>query len=72
MTALYLLIPLALVTLALAVAAFLWAASHDQFEELEQEGTRIVMDDGLAPLPQASGPRSAQGSAPEAAEDSSA
>jgi len=43
--ALYVLVPLALVLLAIAVAAFLWAVDHDQFEDLEREGERILFDE---------------------------
>ena len=42
---LMLLIPLGLVLLAIAVAAFVWAVRHDQFEDLEAEGARILFDD---------------------------
>ena len=45
MSALFILIPIALVTLAGAIWAFIWAVNHEQFEELEQEGARILMDD---------------------------
>jgi len=45
MTALFVLIPLALVALAVAVWAFVWAVNHEQFEELDQEAARILMDD---------------------------
>lgn len=45
MAALYILIPLALVLLAVAVAAFVWAVDHDQFEDLDREGRRILFED---------------------------
>jgi cbb3-type cytochrome oxidase maturation protein len=45
MAALYLLIPLALLLLGGAVAAFVWAVNHDQFEDLDREGARLLMDD---------------------------
>ena len=35
MSILYLLIPLSLILLGLAVWAFFWAVKHDQFEDLE-------------------------------------
>ncbi len=44
MDILYLLIPLSLVLLAGIVAAFLWAVNSGQFDDLEGEGTRILMD----------------------------
>jgi len=43
--ALFVLIPLGLLLLAVAVAAFFWAVNHDQFEDLEREGARILMDE---------------------------
>lgn len=45
MASLYLLIPIALLLLAAAVAAFIWAVDHDQFEDLDTEGERILMED---------------------------
>ena len=50
MSALFILIPLALLALAVAVWAFVWAVNHEQFEELDQEAARILMDDDLAPV----------------------
>ena len=49
MAALYLLIPLALIFLAIAIGAFLWAVNHDQFEDLDREGSRILMDEDKEP-----------------------
>ena len=37
MSALFILIPLALLALAVAVWAFVWAVNHEQFEELDQD-----------------------------------
>lgn len=45
MTILLVLIPLGLILLGLAVGAFVWAVRHGQFEELEGEGLRILLDD---------------------------
>ncbi len=44
MTILYLLIPLSLILLGLAVWAFFWAVKHDQFEDLEGPAHRILFD----------------------------
>jgi cbb3-type cytochrome oxidase maturation protein len=46
MTILIVLIPLGLLLLAIAIAAFVWAVRHDQFEDLEAEGSRILFEDG--------------------------
>ncbi|MCG8592606.1 MAG: cbb3-type cytochrome oxidase assembly protein CcoS [Proteobacteria bacterium] len=45
MSALFFLIPISLLLLGAAIAAFLWAVDHDQFDDLEQEGERILFDD---------------------------
>lgn len=49
MTILYLLIPLGLLLLALAVAAFFWATRSGQFDDLDAPAWRVVMDDDRAP-----------------------
>ena len=51
MTILYLLIPLGLLLLALAVAAFFWATRSGQFDDLDSPAWRVVMDDDRAPPP---------------------
>ena len=45
MNILYLLIPLSLILLGLAVWAFFWAVKHDQFEDLEGPAYRILFDE---------------------------
>lgn len=45
MTILLVLIPLGIVLLGLAIALFVWAVRHGQFEDLEGEGARILFDD---------------------------
>lgn len=45
MDIIYLLIPLALVLLGVAVAAFLWAVRNDQFEDLDREAHRILFEE---------------------------
>ena len=45
MTILYLLIPLSLVLLSLALWAFFWAVKNDQFEDLEGPAHRILFDE---------------------------
>ena len=49
MSILYLLIPLALVLLALAVWAFFWAVGSGQFDDLDTPAMRVVMDDDSKP-----------------------
>ena len=50
MDVIYFLIPLALVLLIVAVAAFFWAVRHDQFEDLEREANRILFDEDIPPV----------------------
>ena len=45
MMILVVLLPLGLVLLGVAIAAFVWAVRHGQFEDLEGEGERILFDD---------------------------
>jgi cbb3-type cytochrome oxidase maturation protein len=49
MEILYLLIPLALVLVALIIAVFLWAIRSGQFDDLEGPAHRILMDDDEPP-----------------------
>lgn len=45
MTILYLLIPLAVVLIAVAVAFFIWTVRTGQYEDMEGPAYRILMDD---------------------------
>lgn len=49
MTILYLLIPLGLILVAIAVWAFFWAVSSGQFDDLSSPAWSVVMDDDAAP-----------------------
>ena len=49
MNILYLLIPLGLLLLGLAVAAFFWAVRSGQFDDLETPAMSVVMDDDTKP-----------------------
>ncbi|NNE04518.1 MAG: cbb3-type cytochrome oxidase assembly protein CcoS [Xanthomonadales bacterium] len=49
MNMLYILVPLALMVLVLAVAALLWAIRNRQFDDLESEGWSVVLDDDRKP-----------------------
>lgn len=49
MSMLYVLIPLAVVLLALAVIALLWAIKNGQFDDLETHGWSVVLDDDRKP-----------------------
>ncbi len=44
MESLYILIPIALIFVALAVAIFFWAVKSGQYDDLDAEGKRILFD----------------------------
>ena len=54
MDVLYLLIPLAVIIMIIAVVAFLWAVKSGQYEDLEGPAHRILMDDDDPRIPRAS------------------
>lgn len=45
MSSLFLLIPIAIVFVIIAVALFFWAIRSDQYEDLDREGYNILFDD---------------------------
>jgi cbb3-type cytochrome oxidase maturation protein len=45
MESLYLLIPIAIIFVVIAVVIFLWAVKSDQFEDLERQGSNILFDE---------------------------
>lgn len=45
MSAIFVLIPLALVLLAVAVGAFFWAVGSGQFDDLDTPAYRVLMDE---------------------------
>jgi cbb3-type cytochrome oxidase maturation protein len=53
MSSLFVLIPLGLVLLGVAVWGFIWAVNNDQFEDLDQAAHSILFDDDSIP-PEAS------------------
>jgi len=61
---LYVLIPLALMLLLVAVWALVWAIRSGQFDDLESHGWSVVLDDDQQPPPEAdAGLRVADGKA---------
>lgn len=56
MDSLYVLIPIALLFVLIAVGIFFWAVRSDQFEDLERQGMNILLDDD-APKPKADKPQ---------------
>lgn len=57
MSILFLLIPLGLVLLALALWAFFWAVRQGQFDDLESPAVQILLDDDRSPGGGAGEPR---------------
>ena len=51
MSILYVLIPLALMLLAVAAWALIWAIRNGQFDDLESHGWSVVLDDDQKPPP---------------------
>ena len=49
MTILYLLIPLGLLLVGIAVAAFFWATRTGQFDDLDAPAWSVVLDDDRRP-----------------------
>lgn len=49
MTIIFLLVPVALALVAVALVGFGWAARRGQFDDLETPALRILRDDGAAP-----------------------
>ena len=45
MTILLVLVPLGVLLLCIAIAAFVWAVRNGQFEDLEGEGARILFEE---------------------------
>jgi|TARA_B100000519_G_scaffold77062_1_gene66446 cbb3-type cytochrome oxidase maturation protein len=43
----YVLIPLAIILVAVALGIFFWAVKSDQFQDLERQGYSILFDDDL-------------------------
>ena len=59
MSIIYVLIPLAIIIIVIAIAVFFWAVKNDQFADLERQGHSILFDDDSprAPSPPGSAPR---------------
>jgi len=45
MSVLYLVVPLALVIVAVGVAGYLWAVKNGQMDDLETPGIRVIRDE---------------------------
>ncbi|WP_420932848.1 cbb3-type cytochrome oxidase assembly protein CcoS [Alteromonas sp. A081] len=49
MSIIYVLIPIAIIIVALAIVIFFWAVKSNQFEDLDRQGYSILFDDDLPP-----------------------
>lgn len=49
MESLYLLIPIAIIIVAVAVAVFFWAVKSGQYDDLDTEASRILFDEPDTP-----------------------
>jgi cbb3-type cytochrome oxidase maturation protein len=47
MSIIYVLIPLAIILVSIAIAVFFWAVKSNQFDDLERHGSSILFDDDL-------------------------
>jgi cbb3-type cytochrome oxidase maturation protein len=56
MSSLYILVPISLVLLAVAIIGFLWAVERRQFEDLDSPAWRALLDDDAAPPKRADAP----------------
>ena len=45
MSIIYILIPIAMLFVAIAVAVFFWAVKSEQFDDLNRQGSSILFDD---------------------------
>ena len=49
MSIIYVLIPIAIIIVAVAIVIFFWAVKTNQFEDLDRQGYSILLDDDLPP-----------------------
>lgn len=49
MSIIYVLIPIAIIIVAIAVGVFFWAVRSNQFEDLDRQGYSILFDDDIKP-----------------------
>lgn len=49
MSIIYVLIPIAMLFVTIAVGVFFWAVKSDQYEDLDREGINILFDEDVQP-----------------------
>lgn len=60
MNIIYVLIPLAIVIVLIAIAIFFWAVKSDQFNDLERQGYSILFDEDVKEKQNKSAPEEPQ------------
>ena len=50
MNVIYVLIPIAIIIVAIALLVFFWAVKANQFDDLERQGSAILFDDDVADI----------------------
>ncbi|MBW8191514.1 cbb3-type cytochrome oxidase assembly protein CcoS [Neiella marina] len=58
MAIIYVLIPIAILFVFVAIGVFIWAVKSDQFDDLERHGTSVLFDDDEPKSKQAAPPKS--------------
>jgi len=51
MSSIYILIPIAMIFVAIAVIVFFWAVKSNQYDDLDREGSNILFDDDTQEAP---------------------
>ena len=49
MSIIYVLIPIAMIFVAIAVLVFFWAVKSNQYDDLDREGVNILFDEDMTP-----------------------
>ena len=62
MEILYILIPLSIILIGIAIKVFIWAVKNDQFEDLDGPAHRILYDDDKDMIPPEARPEKDKGS----------
>lgn len=69
MSVIYVLIPLAVIIVGIAIGVFFWAVKTNQFDDLERQGYSILFDDDLKKANKTSQPEVDSNSRPNSAND---
>lgn len=53
MSIIYVLIPIAMLFVLIAIGVFFWAVKSEQFDDLDRQSVSILFDDDVKPAPKA-------------------